>query len=161
MKAAELYVPATNQSCILPDLPTSRFYHSQVGLRACGGRTFINDSTNNSSPDLRDQEIFQCDKTCDTWNPETGSWAEKDVSLIGCRADNSWTPEQYYPAGVPRGEGTYLIGGYGWWYGNTNGNTSEGWENTETTDFLKPDGTVIPGFNLNTTTQYANQFYRL
>ena len=130
MKAAEIYVPATNQSCILPDLPTSRYYHSQVGLRACGGRT---NSTDYYS---------HCDKTCDTWNPETGSWAEKDVSLIGCKADNSWTPA--------RGEGTYLIGGYGGGSGaGVDGNGAEGWENTETSELLKPDGTVIPGFDLN------------
>ena len=137
IKAAELYVPATNQSCILPDLPTSRYYHSQVGLRACGGRP----ST---------EYYANCDKTCDTWNPETGSWAEKDVSLIGCKAENSWTPA--------RGEGTYLIGGYGWWWGNTNGNTSEGWENVDKTEFLKPNGTVIPGFNLKNSTWYAISF---
>ena len=123
LKAAEIYIPATNQSCILPDLPTSRYYHSQAGLRACGGRP----ST---------EYYAHCDKTCDTWNPETGSWAAQDVSLIGCKAENSWT--------TARGEGSYLIGGYGWY----SGNGAEGWENTKTSDLLKPDGTVIPGFNL-------------
>ena len=125
---AEIYVPALNRSCILPNLPNKRFYHSQVGLRACGG--------------LKGQRHVgdTCEQTCDTWNPEKGSWASKDVSLIGCRARNSWT--------TASGEGTYLIGGYGW----GSGNGHKGWDNAYTTDLLKPDGTVVSGFNLTTFT---------
>ena len=83
-KKASIYFPATKQFCALPDLPTRRYYHSQVGLRACGGTI---GNTN-----------------CDTWNPETGSWNAEDVQLIGSRAGNSWT--------TANGEGTYLIGSY-------------------------------------------------
>ena len=80
------------------------------------------------------------DKTCDTWNPETGSWAEKDVSLIGCKAENSWTPA--------RGEGTYLIGGYGGGSGaGGDGNGAEGWEDTETRRERKQVIISVPNSN--------------
>ena len=122
-KNVEIYFPATNKSCILPDLPTRRFYHSQAGLRACGG------SGGNT--------------TCDTWNPGTGSWAAEDVNLIGSRYQISWTPVG--------GNGTYLIGGY-----SSSGAYSSS-ENAETSDLLKPDGTVIPGFNTPYLVRYASQ----
>ena len=115
-RKAEIYIPATNQSCILPDLPTNRFYHSQVGLRACGG-------------------ITAGVTTCDTWNPGTGSWNTEDVQLNGCRQGNSWT--------TANGEGTYLIGGMCF---RVNG-AYERSDNSKTSDLLKPDGTVVPGFN--------------
>ena len=74
--------------------------------------------------------------TCDTWNPETGSWNAEDVRLIGAREGTSWTTE----------EGTYLIGGYGYDDGPYGG-----WDNAQTSDLLKTDGTVVTGFN---TTDY-------
>ena len=120
-KKASIYIPSSNQSCFLPDLPTRRYYHSQVGLRACGG-----------TPNGR--------TTCDTWKPETGSWNAEDVTLIGARAGNSWTTAK----------GTYLIGSYG--YGD---GAYGGWENAKTSDLLKPDGTVVPGFNTNIYIKYA------
>ena len=111
---AEIYVPATNKTCKLPNLPTRRYYHSQVGLRACGGALIGR-------------------TTCDTWNPETGSWNAEDVRLIGCRSDNYWT--------TANGGGTYLFGEYGF------SGAYEGWNNAKTSDLLKPDGSVLPGFN--------------
>ena len=116
--AAQLYVPSTNQSCNLPELPTYRYYHSQIGLRACGGGP---NGLNSKS-----------DTSCDTWNPETGSWEKQDVSLLGCRDDISWTTSS----------GTYLIGTPGC------GTGAYGYiDNEKTSDLLKPNGTVIPGFN--------------
>ena len=93
-----------------------------MGLRACGGTIGI---TN-----------------CDTWEPETGSWNAEDVQLIGCRAGNSWT--------TANGEGTYLIGSYG--YGD---GAYDGWDNAKTSDLLKPDGTVVPGFNTTIYIEYV------
>ena len=127
---ASIYIPDTNQSCILPDLPTRRYYHSQVGLRACGGTIGI---TN-----------------CDTWDPETGSWNAEDVQLIGCRAGNSWT--------TANGEGTYLIGSYGYSYGN---GAYDAWDNAKTSDLLKPDGTVVPGFNTTIYIEYVLRSQRI
>ena len=122
---ASIYIPSANQSCFLPDLPTRRYYHSQVGLRACGG-----------TPNGR--------TTCDTWNPETGSWNEEDVQLIGARTYNSWT--------TANGEGTYLIGSYSYGDGAYGWN---GWNNAKTSDLLKPDGTVVPGFNTTIYIEYT------
>lgn len=127
-KKAEIYVPSTNSSCILPDLPNSRYYHSQVGLRACGGLTGRAVAWGDT-----------CDTTCDTWNPETGSWDSKDVRLNACRARNSWTTSD--------GEGTYLIGGFSYYSGN--GNT---WDNTKSSELLRPDGKVTQGFKLTSST---------
>ena len=123
-KKAELYVPATKQSCKLPDLPTRRYYHSQAGLRACGG------------------SIGRL--TCDTWKPETSSWNAEDVRLIGSRGDISWT--------TANGEGTYLIGGYGY------DGIYNGYDNTKTSDLLKPDGSVVPGLSSTFYIEYVFQY---
>ncbi len=80
---AEIYIPATNRSCRLPDLPVSRYYHTQDGFLTCGGGT--------------------SDQLCHTWNPETGTWPLSHNLIIG-RSQLSWTPRS--------GNGTYLIGQY-------------------------------------------------
>ena len=56
--------------------------------------------------------------------------------------------------GKANGEGTYLIGSYGHTSAPYNG-AYAGWDNAKTSDLLKPDGTVVPGFNTSTYIQYA------
>ena len=68
---------------------------------------------------------------CHTWDPETGTWPLSH-NLPSGRRRLSWTPRS--------GSGTYLIGEY--W---------QGWDNAETTTLVKPDGSVVPGFNVNRT----------
>ena len=110
---AEIYIPATNRSCQLPDLPVRRYFHTQDGFLTCGGTI---------EPLL-----------CHTWNPETGTWPES-YNLTTGRSMLSWTPRS--------GNGTYLIGGY--W---------KGWDHAKTTTLVKPDGSVVPGFNVNDYTE--------
>ena len=68
---------------------------------------------------------------CHTWDPETGTWPESHNLPTG-RSELSWTPRS--------GNGTYLIGKY--W---------ENWDHAKTTTLAKPDGSVVPGFNVNRT----------
>ena len=133
---ASIYIPSAQQSCFLPDMPNRRSFHSQVGLRACGGQAL----------DIGWSLIGLTN--CDTWNPETGSWNAEDVQLIGSRGGNSWT--------TANGEETYLIGSFGygddlWGYNGA----YDYWDNAKTSDLLKPDGTVVPGFN---TTIYIEEY---
>ena len=37
LASAEVYIPALNQSCLLPNMTTNRTQHSQNNLLACGG----------------------------------------------------------------------------------------------------------------------------
>lgn len=106
-RKAEVFFPP--YSCKLPDLPESRYYHTQNGFLTCGG--------GNSQ------------KTCNKWDPETGTWPLSH-NLPSGRSELSWTT----------GSGTYLIGGY--W---------ENWDHAETTTLVKRDGTVVPGFKVNRT----------
>ena len=90
---AELYLPSSNESCTLPNMPecdyswmsgSGRYSHtvSKDGL-VCGG-------------------VFM-DYTCTQWTPETGSWGECIVLDEGREGHVSWTPNN--------GSGTYLMGG--------------------------------------------------
>ena len=90
---AEIYIPARNKSCKLPDLPVRRYYHTQDGFLTCGG------SGGNS-------------QLCHTWDPETGTWPVSHNLPTG-REQLSWTPRS--------GNGTYLIGQYwqGWDHAET------------------------------------------
>ena len=86
-KSAEIFIPNSNTSCSLPDLPDKRFAHTQDGPLLCGGY----------STDSRG-------KSCLKWNPENGSWVELESKLKKERyAHSSWTPLS--------GKGTYIIGG--------------------------------------------------
>ena len=82
---AELYLPSSNESCSLPQLPgDDRYYHSleSSGL-LCGGAVTSD--------------------TCLQWSPDTGSWEEKLFLDIERYSHVSWTPDN--------GMGTYLMGG--------------------------------------------------
>lgn len=58
--------------------------------------------------------------------------------------------KQITPGHLQEGrEHTLLVAMGGGSGAGVDGNGAEGWENTETSELLKPDGTVIPGFDLN------------
>merc|ERR1719427_2672545 len=37
LKTVEVFIPSANESCRMPSMPETRFYHSMDGLVACGG----------------------------------------------------------------------------------------------------------------------------
>ena len=84
LNTAEIYLPSSGASCILPQLPDVRRYHTveQTGL-LCGGS-------------------FTAD-TCVQWSSDTGTW-EQSLTLDTVRYNHvSWTPDPDI--------GTHLIGG--------------------------------------------------
>jgi len=83
-QSAEIYHPARDSACVLPDLPDERNFHTQDGSLLCGGLRTLG--------------------SCLRWNPEMGSWDNVTESLTENRVGHiSWTP-----AG---GSVTYLMGG--------------------------------------------------
>ena len=74
--------------------------------------------------------MFEQDRSCTKWIPETGSWEAANITLdIGRHNHVAWTPAN--------GSGTYLMGG---------GDSFE--ESMDSTTLIKPDGTQEPGFLL-------------
>ena len=93
LQSAEIYHPNSESPCVLPDLPDSRYCHSQDGSLMCGG--------------TYDGFAY---KSCRRWNNDTGAWDLMTESLTQWRWDHtSWTPTD--------GSVTYLLGGY--WPKNT------------------------------------------
>ena len=82
-RSAELYLPSSNTSCMLPALPDARYYHSQDGTLLCGG----------------DQEA-----SCLTFNLTTGGWT---------RTPHNLTQERHGHVTWPVEDGAILIGGEG------------------------------------------------
>ena len=86
-KSAEIYIPVTNSSCSLPELPNRRFFSTQSGDLLCGGG-----SDTNSLPNTREY--------CITWS--LNAWSKSHISLLHKRyGHSSWVTRS----------GTYLIGG--------------------------------------------------
>ena len=86
-KSAEIYIPVTNSSCSLPELPNRRFFSTQSGDLLCGGG-----SDKNSLPNTREY--------CITWS--LNAWSKSHISLLHKRyGHSSWVTRS----------GTYLIGG--------------------------------------------------
>ena len=84
-KSVEIYHP-DKDSCKIPDLPESRYDHTQDGGMLCGGS--------------------YTRRSCRRWNPDTGAWDLEIESLTEKRYNHvSWTPAD--------GSATYLMGG-GW-----------------------------------------------
>ena len=74
--------------------------------------------------------MFEQDRSCTQWVPETGSWEATDITLdIGRHRHVAWTPAN--------SSGTYLMGG--------DGDRGHNWK---TTTLINPDGTQEPGFPL-------------
>ena len=93
LKSVEIYLPASNTGCSLPELPEARSGHTQDGGLACGGswvaKMIVDQHASNS--------IW---KSCVKWT--SGSWT-RSHSLIGERSCHvSWATAS----------GVYLIGGY-------------------------------------------------
>ena len=82
LKSVELYNPATNISCSLPQLPVARQYHTQDGGLACGGQL---------------SKI-----SCDKWNSYSGTWTQSHTLRQSRDNHVSWATE----------DGVYLMGGW-------------------------------------------------
>ena len=87
LRSAEMFLPSSNTTCSLPELPEGRVYHTQDGGLACGGGDSSSTETN-----------------CDRWS--AGTWTRTSHTLRERRdAHVSWSTS----------EGVYLIGGtYSW-----------------------------------------------
>ncbi len=83
--SAEIFHPDRESSCVLPDMPKARIYHTQDGSLVCGGK--------------------MAPRSCHRWNPDTGAWDLVTEALTEPRVyHTSWTPVY--------GSVTYLIGSY-------------------------------------------------
>ena len=76
--------------------------------------------------------------SCSTFNSDSGLWNRSHTLPRKRQYSQSWTPQS--------GSGTYLIGGEA---------------NADTTDLVKPDGTVQQGFNLKYETRFKTDFNSL
>ena len=86
----EIYVPSTNTSCTLPDLPDRRTHSSLDGNLLCGG------IHRRPSPGPR--------SSCIKFNFTSGAWTSAYTLDVERRKHMSWTPKS--------GSGTYLLGDY-------------------------------------------------
>ena len=93
----EIYIPSTNTSCILPDLPDRRTYSSLDGNLLCGG------IHRRPDPGAR--------STCIKFDLTSGAWTYAYTLDVSRYKHISWTPKS--------GSGTYLMGDYFWSKGNT------------------------------------------
>ena len=84
----EIYIPSTNTSCTLPDLPDRRTYSSLDGNLLCGG------IHRRPSPGAR--------STCIKF--DSGAWTYTYTLDVERKKHVSWTPQS--------GSGTYLMGDY-------------------------------------------------
>ena len=80
---AELFLPSTRTSCVLPSLPDRRGRHTVDNNIICGG--------------------YHTRDTCLKWSPDTGSWVELLTLAVDRYQHVTWTPEP--------GMGSYLMGG--------------------------------------------------
>lgn len=86
----EIYIPSTNKSCTLPDLPDRRTYSSLDGNLICGG------IHRRPSPGAR--------SNCIKFDFTSGSWTSAYTLDVERWKHVSWTPQS--------GSGTYLMGDY-------------------------------------------------
>ena len=83
--SAEVFIPSSGTSCLLPNIPESRTDHSLNGFLLCG--------------DYYDSEKGH---SCLQFDPSSGTWARTGHTLLQWRAQHvSWTVA----------EGTILMGG--------------------------------------------------
>ena len=86
LQSVEIYNPATNTGCSLPQLPETRAYHTQDGGLACGG---IGNGMGSGY------------ETCVKWSSESGSWTQSHTLREDRYSHVSWKTE----------DGVYLMGG--------------------------------------------------
>ena len=84
LRSAEIFNPVTKTSCSLPQLPETRFWHSEDGGLVCGGGN--SDATR---------------KNCVKWSPVSGTWTRSHTLREKRLVHVSWTTSS----------GVYLIGG--------------------------------------------------
>ena len=84
LQSVEIYDPATNTTCSLPQLPEGRYYHTQDGWLACGGPQGENAET-----------------TCIKWSSDSGTWTESHELNENRAGHVSWATA----------DGVYLMGG--------------------------------------------------
>ena len=82
LKSAEMFLPSSNTTCSLPELPEARGWHTQDGGLACGG---------GSSSTLT---------SCARWS--AGTWT---------RTSHTLRERRYRHVSWSTAEGVYLIGG--------------------------------------------------
>ena len=70
LSSAEVYIPGLNMSCLLPNMTTSRHFHSQNNLLACSG--------------------FDANTTCEVFTPGVG-WRREPYNLEERYDHVSWT----------------------------------------------------------------------
>ena len=88
MLTAEIYNPATNSSCRLPQLPERKYHHTQDGDLMCGGGFATDGSMSN----------------CRKWNPDSGTWTQSHTM-------NAFTGKRFGHVSWLTKSGIYLIGG--------------------------------------------------
>ena len=91
LKSAEIYLPDTNTSCSLPQMPEMRKYHTEDGGLVCGGELEFGSYSNSNSHILT---------LCDSW--ANGTWKRSHTLKLKRRSHVSWAASS----------GVYLIGGF-------------------------------------------------
>ena len=90
-----MYNPTTNASCVLPNLPDHRVYHTQDGSLICGGEESATDTDS--------------DLSCLKWSIDSGTWNKSHSLTTERDAHISWETCS----------GLYLIGGLDSWSTST------------------------------------------
>ena len=73
LSSVEVYSPALNTSCLLPDMTTGRYFHSQNSFLTCGGDNGVGE------------------RSCEVYSPGEG-WSLEPYTLTQSRYDHtSWT----------------------------------------------------------------------
>ena len=84
LKSVEVYIPASNTTCSLPQQPGERVFHTQDGELACGGGFGSSLQT-----------------TCVKWSSDSGSWSQS----------HTLRQERTQHVSLATEDGVYLMGG--------------------------------------------------
>ena len=122
---SEIYDPASESSCSLPQLPDKRFAHTQVISAHSNWNVNLYLYIDNQDGSLTCGGSQSAD-SCLMWS--SGSWTKSHSLSLARRSHISF----------PTSQGTFLLGGY---------------TNPLTSDLVKEDGTVEPGFGLKYRTE--------
>ena len=79
LSTAEVFIPALNKSCSLPNMKAPRTSHTQNEFLTCGGGT-------------PEEEFLHTPHTCEVYNPLTASWSLEPYNLTdNIYIHNSWS----------------------------------------------------------------------